>query len=124
MAVSLAPNDIGPFYVGLDADNPLLSKLIVAAELTAADEAARIEAELSGIDVQRSAKVGRAARVSKRLALEAATGVGADEAAGPGEERRLRRNRCRLINRRDRAEIGRQGGVRRQKGKRPDSGQR
>src|SRR6516162_10384815 len=112
MAVNLARLDIGPVYVGLGANHPLLSELIVATELTAADEAARIEAELSHIDIQRPAKVGRAARVSKRLALEAATGVGADEAAGPGEERRRRHNRCRLVDRRDRAEIARQGGVR------------
>jgi hypothetical protein len=72
MGVDLASLGIGTFYVGLGANRPLLGKLIVAAELTTADEAARIEAELSGIDVQRPANVGRAARVSKRLSLEAA----------------------------------------------------
>src|SRR5262249_53238693 len=106
MAVDLASLDIGPFYVGFDADNPLLSKLVVAAELTAADEAARIEAELSDIHVHRTAKGGRATHVSKGLACEAAADVRAHVAAGPGEERRGWDGRG-LVNRRYRAEIGR-----------------
>jgi hypothetical protein len=82
--------DVGAGAGALDPDHPIGGDLIVAADLTAAEETARVRADALGITFPDKEQVWRGGRsldrgIGEILATPAAADVAADVAAGPSE---------------------------------------